>query len=58
MPIGRIKVKNFPPIVTEEVEALTVFRATGSNHPFLGIRLEDTFQVIFIEACFGDIYDH
>lgn len=58
MPIGKIKVKTFPPIVTEEVGALTVFRATGSNLPFLGIRLEDTFQVIFIETKFGDIYDH
>lgn len=58
MPIKKIKVKTFPPIVTQEVEALTVFRATGSNLPFLGIRLGDTFQVIFIEASFGDIYDH
>lgn len=58
MPISKLKVKNFPPIVTPEVEVLTVFRATGSNLPFLGIRVEDTFQVIFIETQFGDIYDH
>ena len=58
MPLEKIKVNKLPPIVTQEVEALTVFRATGSNLPFLGIRLEDTFQVIFIETNFGDIYDH
>jgi hypothetical protein len=58
IPIAKIKVNNFPPIVTQEVEALMVFRATGSNLPFLGIRFEDTFQVIFIETKFGDIYDH
>lgn len=58
MPIKKIKIKNFPSIVTEEVEALMVFRATGSNLPFLGIQHGDIFQVIFIEANFGDIYDH
>lgn len=58
MPIKRLKVSNFPPIVTQEVNELTVFRASGNNLPFLGIRLDDTFQVIFIETNFGDIYPH
>jgi hypothetical protein len=53
-----LKPRLFPPIVTEEVRELTVFRATGKNLPFLGLRLNDTFQVIFIETNFGDIYDH
>ena len=56
--LKQLKVSNFPPIVTEDVKELTVFRATGSNLPFLGIRKEDTFQVVFIETNFGDIYDH
>ena len=58
IPIAQIKPNKLPPIVTPEVSTLTVFRATGDNRAFLGIRLEDTFQVIFIEAKFGDIYDH
>lgn len=58
MPIKQIKAKNYPSIVTEDVEELTVFRATGSNLPFLGLRIGDTFQVIFIETKFGDIYNH
>jgi hypothetical protein len=58
IPIKQIKVQKFPAIVTEDVQELTVLRATGSKLPFLGLRLEDTFQVIFIETKFGDIYDH
>ncbi|WEK33787.1 MAG: hypothetical protein P0Y53_14945 [Candidatus Pseudobacter hemicellulosilyticus] len=58
MPVRQLKIKNLPRIITPEVEVLTVFRAAGNNLPFLGIRLEDTFQVIFIETKFGDIYDH
>jgi hypothetical protein len=48
----------YPALVTEDVRELTVFRATGNNLPFLGLRLNDTFQVIFIESNFGDIYKH
>lgn len=58
IPIKQLKVKKFPSIVSEEVKELTVFRATGGKLPFLGIRIDDTFQVIFIETMFGDIYDH
>jgi hypothetical protein len=58
IPISQIKVGKFPSIVTPDVQTLTVLRATGNNLPFLGLRLEDTFQVIFLEAKFGDIYNH
>ena len=58
IPIEQLIPATFPPIITEEVKELTVFRATGNNLPFLGIRLNDTFQVIFIETNFGDIYRH
>lgn len=58
IPIKSLRVSNFPSIVTQDVNELTVFRANGNNLPFLGIRLEDTFQVIFIETNFGDIYPH
>lgn len=58
IPIRQLRVSSFPSIVTDDVNELTVFRATGNNLPFLGIRLEDKFQVIFIETRFGDIYPH
>ncbi len=58
IPIAQLKPTKFPSIITEDVKELTVFRATGNNLPFLGIRINDTFQVIFIETKFGDIYDH
>ena len=32
--------------------------ATGDNHVFLGYRQQNTFEVIFIEYNFGDIYTH
>jgi hypothetical protein len=58
IPVKKIIPNSLPMIVTEDVEELTVFRATGNNLPFLGLRLNDTFQVIFIETNFGDIYRH
>ncbi|MCL1932673.1 MAG: hypothetical protein FWF53_02505 [Candidatus Azobacteroides sp.] len=56
--INELKPKNYPPIMTPEVRYLTVFRANGDKRPFLGIREKDIFHVIFIEAQFGDIYNH
>ena len=58
IPVKQLRVQNLLPIFTREIEELYVFRATGSNLPFLGIREEDVFQVIFIETRFGDIYSH
>lgn len=40
------------------VNSLTVFRATGDNHVFLGIRNKNIFQVMFVEYKFGDVYNH
>jgi hypothetical protein len=47
-----------PSILTPDVTHLTVFRATGSNHSFLGINQNGIFHIIYIEAEFGDIYNH
>jgi hypothetical protein len=58
IPLARIKIKNMPSIIAPEVTNLTVFRATGDNRAFLGIRIEDVFHIIFIEENFGDVYDH
>lgn len=40
------------------MDKLLVFRATGDNHVFLSYRQQNTFEVIFIEYNFGDIYTH
>lgn len=40
------------------VDKLMVFRVSGDNHVFLGIRDTNVFKVIFIEYSFGDIYSH
>lgn len=57
MPVGKIK-PTLPPFVTPDVKDLIVFRANGDNRPFLGIRNENVFHIIFIEESFGDVYDH
>lgn len=45
-------------LLTGEVNYLYSFRATGDNHAFLGFREGDVFKILFIEAAFGDIYNH
>lgn len=40
------------------IESFLVFRSMGDNHVFLGYRDGNTFQVVFIEYQFGDIYKH
>lgn len=58
IPIINIKPAT-PSIITPEVTSLDVFRATGDKHPFVGhLNKDNIFQVFFIEATFGDIYDH
>jgi hypothetical protein len=57
MSIKKIKTKNLP-MITPDMDYLTVFRATGDNRAFLGIRQNDVFHVILIEENFGDVYDH
>ncbi len=44
--------------VPDGMDSLTVFRATGDNHAFLGYRDCNVFQVILIEHRFGDVYKH
>ena len=55
---NQIKPKDkIPSFITPETK-FTVFRAHGDNRPFLGIQDKNIFYIIFIEANFGDIYDH
>lgn len=56
--IKDIKPKNFPSIITPEIKDLLVFRATGDNRAFLGIRSNDIFHIILIEENFGEAYEH
>ncbi len=56
--VSQIKPKEkLPPFITDDMK-LDVFRATGDNHPFVGIRKGRTFYIFFIETSFGDVYDH
>ncbi len=55
IPVSKIRPKVN---LTSEIKELHVFRATGDNHSFLGFRIGDVFNVVFIEANFGDIYKH
>lgn len=58
IPYRMIKPKgSIPNFITPEVE-FTVFRATGSNLPFIGYCESKVFHVIFVETKFGDIYNH
>lgn len=58
IPYNQIKPKSqLPQFITPDAE-FCVFRATGSNLPFLGIQKGKIFYIIFIETKFGDIYDH
>lgn len=55
---NKLNIKRFPPIVTDEVDEFIVFRYSGNNRPFIGLRRHNIIHVLFIEAKFGDIYNH
>lgn len=46
-----------PSQITPEVP-IFAFRAVGDNRPFVGFREGNVFHIVFIEASFGDIYNH
>jgi len=57
----KLQVKSVKPSfksIPEDIDNFLVIRATGDNRPFLGFRNDDTFEVVFIESEFGDIYRH
>lgn len=55
MPRGEIK-RQIPDAFAEE-RTFAVLRYDG-NLPMVGVRVRDVFQVIWIEANYGDVYDH
>lgn len=58
IPVDKIRVKALPALVTPDVEYLDVFRAVGDNRPMVGLQQGKIFHVLFIEAKFGDVYEH
>lgn len=46
-----------PKFITPEME-LDVFRANGDNRALVGFQKDKIFCILFIEAKFGDIYNH
>ncbi len=60
IPVSRLtkKARNcLPSFVTDDMK-LEVFRASGNNLPFLGLRKGRTFMIFLIEAKFGEVYSH
>jgi len=58
IPLYKIRPQVLPDSITPDVKHLHAFRAGGNNLPFLGIQLNNIFRILFIEANFGDIYEH
>jgi hypothetical protein len=59
IPLREIKPKMLSESITPDVKNLQAFRASGNNLPFVGIRMSNNcFRILFIEARFGDIYNH
>ncbi len=60
LPIHKFKpdLSSLAGIITRDVKKLHVLRADSRNHPFVGLQVGKIFHVLFIEASFGDIYDH
>lgn len=58
IPIKQLKPTSLPAIITEDIKELAVFRYSGDNRPFVCLIMDCVIYPIFIEAKFGDIYDH
>ncbi len=57
LPVSSFK-KKLPPFITPDIPRLMVFRYNNENYPFVAHRNGNILHVIFIEANFGDVYDH
>ncbi|MEG1749424.1 MAG: hypothetical protein RRZ65_01725 [Tannerellaceae bacterium] len=57
LPVKQIK-KTLPPLITPDIPKLMVFRYNNANYPFIAHRNGNILHVLFIEANFGDVYDH
>ena len=58
IPIKQLRPRKLPSIVTDEMKSLIAFRYAGDNRPFICLIQSGVIFPIFIEAKFGDIYDH
>jgi len=59
-PINRksLKPNQSIPNQLSDKDVFYVFRYDSDNHAFVGLRDKDVLYPVFIEAAFGDIYDH
>lgn len=55
--IPRDKIKPFIPNDFRETPKFMVLRYDG-NLPMVGVRVRDVFHICWIEARYGDVYDH
>lgn len=53
-----LKPKKSIPVALSDVDKFHVFRYDSDNHAFVGIVRGNTIYPIFVEATFGDVYDH
>ena len=53
-----LKPKKSIPQALSDVEKFHVFRYDSDNHPFVSVVRGNTIYPLFIEATFGDIYNH
>ena len=53
-----LKPKKSIPEALSDVEKFYVFRYDSDNHPFVGVVKGNTIYPLFIEATFGDVYQH
>ena len=53
-----LKPKKSIPLPLSDVEKFHVFRYDSENHPFVSVVKGNTIYPLFIEATFGDVYNH
>lgn len=53
-----LKPKKSIPAAFADIDKFHVFRYDSDNHAFVGVVKGTTIYPIFIEATFGDVYDH
>lgn len=57
IPVSQIK-PTISATPTPDANYLFAFRANGAKNVFLGVQVGNVFYILFIEANFGDVYNH
>ena len=58
IPKESLKPQKSIPVALSDVSKFHVFRYDSDNHPFVSVIKGNTIYPLFIEATFGDIYNH